>query len=65
MSIVINQETKLNSIALTLESKSRGETWADMTTQWGQNDGTWGVPGVTLIKETKLNTTSLILETKL
>lgn len=62
MSISLTSENK-NSISLSFESKSHDERWEDETMQWGQNHGTWGIPGVSLVPENK-NSVSLNFESK-
>ena len=63
--IILTNESDVNSISLTLEDKNLNYlTWDDRTETWDEATGTWDQPGTPMTKETKPNSISLTLEVK-
>jgi len=62
MSLSLSNDSK-NALSITNESKETGLTWDEADFIWNEAAGTWDVPGLPLIKETK-NTLSITYENK-
>ena len=62
MSISISNESK-NTLTITNEGKSSGDTWDEADYTWNEATGTWEVPGMVLAREAK-NSLTITNESK-
>lgn len=63
MSVIVLDENKNASITLTNDSKNHNETWASRTESWQNSAGSWGVPGIVIMRDAK-NTITVSNEAK-